>query len=139
VEAAALVSSPRRADGEVTVVADETLGEQEPLLAELLAAATAGVAPVGPANVGSGRVAELKRSDATGPTGSRRGRLRPVLDTPPARPLCQHPDPARTTRWPPRLADHPVVAQARPPRTAQAGASVVGEGFFDTEIPLRFA
>jgi hypothetical protein len=37
-------------DGEVTVVADETMGEKDPLLARLLAAATAGAAPAGPAN-----------------------------------------------------------------------------------------
>jgi hypothetical protein len=35
-------------DGEVTVVPDETLGEQDPLLAKLLAAATVGAAPAGP-------------------------------------------------------------------------------------------
>jgi Putative transposase len=35
-------------DGEVTVVADETMGEKDPLLAKLLAAATAGAAPAGP-------------------------------------------------------------------------------------------
>jgi hypothetical protein len=33
--------SPKGGDGEVTVVPDETLGEQDPLLAKLLAAATA--------------------------------------------------------------------------------------------------
>jgi hypothetical protein len=37
-------------DGEVTVVTDETLGDQDPLLARLLAAATAGSPPAGPAN-----------------------------------------------------------------------------------------
>jgi hypothetical protein len=37
-------------DGEVTVVGDETMGEKDPLLAKLLAAATAGAAPAGPAN-----------------------------------------------------------------------------------------
>jgi hypothetical protein len=37
-------------DGEVTVVADETMGEKDPLLARLLAAATAGAAPAGSAN-----------------------------------------------------------------------------------------
>jgi hypothetical protein len=42
-----LVTAP--GDGEVTVVPDETLGEQDPLLARLLAAATAGAAPAGPA------------------------------------------------------------------------------------------
>jgi hypothetical protein len=41
-----LVTAP--GDGEVTVVADETLGEQDPLLAQLLAAATIGAAPAGP-------------------------------------------------------------------------------------------
>jgi len=34
----------------VTVVGDETMGEKDPLLARLLAAATAGAAPAGPAN-----------------------------------------------------------------------------------------
>jgi hypothetical protein len=43
-----LVAAP--GDGEVTVVADETMGEKDPLLANLLAAATAGIAPAGPAN-----------------------------------------------------------------------------------------
>ena len=37
-------------DGEVTVVSDETMGEKDPLLARLLAAAAAGAAPAGPAN-----------------------------------------------------------------------------------------
>jgi riboflavin biosynthesis pyrimidine reductase len=37
-------------DGEVTVVGDETIGEKDPLLAKLLAAATAGAPPAGPAN-----------------------------------------------------------------------------------------
>src|SRR5512136_2421450 len=41
-----LVTAP--GDGEVTVVPDETLGEKDPLLAKLLAAATAGAAPAGP-------------------------------------------------------------------------------------------
>jgi hypothetical protein len=40
-----LVTAP--GDGEVTVVADETMGEKDPLLAKLLAAATAGAAPAG--------------------------------------------------------------------------------------------
>jgi Putative transposase len=43
-----LVTAP--GDGEVTVVTDDTLGENDPLLAKLLTAATAGAAPVGPAN-----------------------------------------------------------------------------------------
>jgi hypothetical protein len=43
-----LVSAP--GDGEVTVVTDEVIGEKDPLLAKLLAAATAGAAPAGPAN-----------------------------------------------------------------------------------------
>jgi len=43
-----LVTAP--GDGEVTVVADDTMGEKDPLLAKLLAAATAGVDPPGPAN-----------------------------------------------------------------------------------------
>jgi hypothetical protein len=43
-----LVTAP--GDGEVTVVADETMGEKDPLLAKLLAAATAGAPPAGPAN-----------------------------------------------------------------------------------------
>ncbi len=43
-----LVTSP--GDGEITVVADETIAETDPLLAKLLAAATAGVEPAGPAN-----------------------------------------------------------------------------------------
>jgi len=43
-----LVTAP--GDGEVSVVADETMGEKDPLLARLLAAATAGAAPAGPAN-----------------------------------------------------------------------------------------
>ena len=37
-------------DGEVTVVTDETMGEKDPLLARLLAAATAGASPAGPAH-----------------------------------------------------------------------------------------
>jgi hypothetical protein len=37
-------------DGEVTVVGDETMGEKDPLLATLLAAATAGAPPAGWAN-----------------------------------------------------------------------------------------
>ena len=41
-----LVTAP--GDGEVTVVADETLGDKDPLMARLLAAATAGSAPAGP-------------------------------------------------------------------------------------------
>jgi hypothetical protein len=40
-----LVTAP--GDGEVTVVADETMGENDPLLAKLLAAATAGAPPAG--------------------------------------------------------------------------------------------
>jgi hypothetical protein len=43
-----LVTAP--GDGEVTVVTDETLGEKDPLLARLLAAATAGASPAGPAH-----------------------------------------------------------------------------------------
>jgi hypothetical protein len=43
-----LVTAP--GDGEVTVVSDESMGEKDPLLAELLAAATAGAPPAGPAN-----------------------------------------------------------------------------------------
>ena len=43
-----LVTAP--GDGEVTVVGDETMGEKDPLLARLLAAAAAGAAPAGPAN-----------------------------------------------------------------------------------------
>jgi hypothetical protein len=43
-----LVAAP--GDGEVTVIPDETMGEKDPLLARLLAAATAGVAPAAPAN-----------------------------------------------------------------------------------------
>jgi hypothetical protein len=42
-----LVTAP--GDGEVTVVPDETLGEQDPLLTQLLAAVTIGAAPAGPA------------------------------------------------------------------------------------------
>jgi hypothetical protein len=42
-----LVTAP--GDGEVTVVGDETIGEKDPLLAKLLAAATAGAPPAGPA------------------------------------------------------------------------------------------
>jgi hypothetical protein len=42
-----LVTAP--GDGEITVVTDETVGEEDPLLARLLAAATAGTAvPSGP-------------------------------------------------------------------------------------------
>ena len=41
-----LVTAP--GDGEVTVVTDETIGEKDPLLAKLLAAATAGASPAGP-------------------------------------------------------------------------------------------
>ncbi len=43
-----LVTAP--GDGEVTVVTDESLGEKDPLLAKLLAAATAGAPPAGWAN-----------------------------------------------------------------------------------------
>jgi hypothetical protein len=43
-----LVTAP--GDGEVTVVSDETMGEKDPLLAKLLAAATAGAPPAGWAN-----------------------------------------------------------------------------------------
>ena len=43
-----LVTAP--GDGEVTVVTDETIGDKDPLLARLLAAATAGAPPAGPAN-----------------------------------------------------------------------------------------
>ena len=42
-----LVATP--GDGEATLVPDETMGEQDPLLATLLVAATAGAAPAGPA------------------------------------------------------------------------------------------
>ena len=41
-----LVTAP--GDGEVTVVGDETMGEKDPLLAKLLAAATSGASPAGP-------------------------------------------------------------------------------------------
>jgi len=41
---------PAPGDGEVTVVADETMGEKDRLLAKLLAAATASMAPAGPAH-----------------------------------------------------------------------------------------
>jgi hypothetical protein len=43
-----LVTAP--GDGEITVVTDETMGEKDPLLARLLAAATAGASPAGPAH-----------------------------------------------------------------------------------------
>jgi hypothetical protein len=43
-----LVTAP--GDGEVTVVTDESIGEQDPLLARLLAAATSGAPPAGPAD-----------------------------------------------------------------------------------------
>jgi hypothetical protein len=43
-----LVTAP--GGGEVTVVTDDTMGEEDPLLARLLAAATAGTPPAGPAN-----------------------------------------------------------------------------------------
>ena len=43
-----LVTAP--GDGEVTVVTDDTIGEKDPLLAKLLAAATAGMPPAGTAN-----------------------------------------------------------------------------------------
>ena len=43
-----LVTAPD--DGEVTVVTDENIGDKDPLLARLLAAATAGAPPAGPAN-----------------------------------------------------------------------------------------
>jgi hypothetical protein len=43
-----LVTAP--GDGEVTVATDETIGEKDPLLARLLAAATAGASPAGPAH-----------------------------------------------------------------------------------------
>jgi hypothetical protein len=42
-----LVTAP--GDGEVTVVTDESMGEEDPLLARLLAAATSGAPPAGPA------------------------------------------------------------------------------------------
>jgi hypothetical protein len=42
-----LVTAP--GDGKVTVVTDETMGEKDPLLAKLLAAATADASPAGPA------------------------------------------------------------------------------------------
>jgi hypothetical protein len=42
-----LVTAP--GDAEVTVVADETMGEEDPPLARLLEAATAGAPPAGPA------------------------------------------------------------------------------------------
>jgi hypothetical protein len=42
-----LVTAP--GDGKVTVVTDESLGDNDPLLAKLLAAATAGANPAGPA------------------------------------------------------------------------------------------
>jgi hypothetical protein len=54
-----IVTAP--GDGEVTVVTDETMGEKDPLLAKLLAAATAGMPPAGLAN---------KRSRACPPTPS---------------------------------------------------------------------
>jgi len=41
-----LVTAP--GDGEITVVTDETIGEKDPLMARLLAAATAGASPAGP-------------------------------------------------------------------------------------------
>ena len=43
-----LVTAP--GDGEIAVVADETMNEKDPLMARLLAAATAGAEPAGPAN-----------------------------------------------------------------------------------------
>jgi hypothetical protein len=43
-----LVTAP--GDDEVTVVCDDTIGDKDPLLARLLAAATAGAPPAGPAN-----------------------------------------------------------------------------------------
>ena len=43
-----LVTAP--GDGEITVVSDETMGEKDPLLAKLLAAAAAGAEPAGAAN-----------------------------------------------------------------------------------------
>jgi hypothetical protein len=43
-----LVTAP--GDGEITVVTDETIGEKDPLMARLLAAATAGASPAGPAH-----------------------------------------------------------------------------------------
>jgi hypothetical protein len=43
-----LVTPP--GDGEITVVTDETMGEKDALLARLLAAATAGASPAGPAH-----------------------------------------------------------------------------------------
>ena len=42
-----LVTAP--GDGEVTVVTDDSMGEEDPLLARLLAAATSGAPPAGPA------------------------------------------------------------------------------------------
>jgi len=46
-----LVAGP--GDGEVIVVGDESMGEKDPLLARLLAAATAGAPPAGWANKGA--------------------------------------------------------------------------------------
>jgi hypothetical protein len=43
-----LVAAP--GDGELTLVTDETMAEKDPLLARLLAAATAGAPPAGPAD-----------------------------------------------------------------------------------------
>src|ERR1017187_9910017 len=72
-----LVTAP--GDGEVTVVTDETMGEEDPLLARLLAAATAGAPPAGPVN---------KRTRACPPspcpTRLRRARRHPHR----ARPRC---------------------------------------------------
>jgi hypothetical protein len=47
-EVITLVTAP--GDGEITVVTDETMGEKDPLLARLQAAATAGASPAGPAH-----------------------------------------------------------------------------------------
>ena len=74
-----LVTAP--GDGEVTLVGDDSMGEKDPLLARLLAAATAGAPPAGPANkrkaIRRGKSRILKEGDSIGP---RRFRSWPTMN-----------------------------------------------------------
>jgi hypothetical protein len=115
------------------VVPDETLGEQDPLLAKLLAAATAGAAPAGsvtkrqpirivldpddrPIGKGvlCGRLAQL-----SGATSGRAcwGRLRLVLATPPSRPLAN--PRAAPSAQPGLLEDRNQMTRVREPGCGQ--------------------
>jgi len=66
-----LVTAP--GDGGITVVTDETMGEEDPLLARLLAAATAG-APV-PSGLPETRSSALRRRDRDRTDADRQGSL----------------------------------------------------------------